>query len=78
MTQVSKVEKNYPEKIVLELKKDKVEKLSWCYTCQADHIRDVIDALLAMGYHERGDSTGNPGVDTEDKTPVIIRRITPR
>lgn len=53
LTQVSGIGKKTAEKIVLELK-DKVEKLSVDHAYQeADHMRDVIDALVAMGYQER-------------------------
>jgi len=53
LTQVSGIGKKTAEKIVIELK-DKVEKLSLSFDHQeSDHMRDVIDALLAMGYHER-------------------------
>jgi holliday junction DNA helicase RuvA len=53
LTQVSGIGKKTAEKIVIELK-DKMEKLTLEYESdEPDHVRDVIDALLAMGYHER-------------------------
>lgn len=74
LTQVSGIGKKTAEKIVLELK-DKVEKLSIEHAhAEADHIRDVIDALLAMGYHERAIRQAIQIVDTEDAdTSRIIR-----
>jgi Holliday junction DNA helicase RuvA len=53
LTQVSGIGKKTAEKIVIELK-DKVEKLTLEYeSSEPEHLRDVIDALLAMGYHEK-------------------------
>jgi Holliday junction DNA helicase RuvA len=74
LTQVSGIGKKTAEKIVLELK-DKVEKLSLESDFQeADHMRDVIDALLSMGYHERAIRTTLSAVQTEStNTSEIIR-----
>lgn len=53
LTQVSGIGKKTAEKIVLELK-DKIEHLALSQSyVEADHITDVVDALLAMGYNER-------------------------
>lgn len=74
LTQVSGIGKKTAEKIVLELK-DKVEKLSLEHGhVESDHIRDVVDALLAMGYHERVVRISLQSIDTEDAdTSRIIR-----
>lgn len=53
LTQVSGIGKKTAEKIVIELK-DKMEKLTLVYqSSEPDNVRDVIDALLAMGYNEK-------------------------
>ncbi len=74
LTQVSGIGKKMAEKIILELK-DKIEKLSLQHDhVEADHLRDVVDALLAMGYHERAIREVLRGVDTEHTdTSRIIR-----
>ena len=55
--------------------KDKIEKLSVQHDhVESDHLRDVVDALLAMGYHERAIRETLRGIDTEDTdTSRIIR-----
>lgn len=74
LTQVSGIGKKMAEKIILELK-DKIEKLSLQHEyIEADHLRDVVDALLAMGYHERAIREVLREVDTEHTdTSRIIR-----
>lgn len=74
LTQVSGIGKKMAEKIILELK-DKIEKLSLQHEhVEADHLRDVVDALLAMGYHERSIRETLRGIDTEHTdTSRIIR-----
>ena len=53
LTQVSGIGKKTAEKIVIELK-DKMEKLTIEHQSnESDSVRDVIDALLVMGYHEK-------------------------
>lgn len=74
LTQVSGVGKKTAEKIVLELK-DKVEKLSLEHHYEeADHMRDVVDALLSMGYHERAVRTTLSSLETESQTTSEIIR----
>lgn len=74
LTQVSGVGKKTAEKIVLELK-DKIEKLSLEHThVEEDYLRDVVDALLAMGYHERAIREVIRSIETADAdTSRIIR-----
>lgn len=74
LTQVSGIGKKTAEKIVLELK-DKVEKLSIEHGhVESDHIRDVIDALLALEYHERVIRAAVQTINTDDAdTSRIIR-----
>ena len=74
MTQVSGIGKKTAEKIVIELK-DKVEKLSLEHTVtESDSTRDVIDALLAMGYTERGIRATLQSLDIEHQTTSEIIR----
>ncbi len=74
LTQVSGVGKKTAEKIVLELK-DKIERLSLTHThTEADYLTDVVDALLAMGYHERSVRETLRTMNTDDTdTSRIIR-----
>jgi Holliday junction DNA helicase RuvA len=74
LTQVSGIGKKTAEKIILELS-DKVEKLSLEHEhVESDHIRDAVDALLAMGYHERAIREVLRGMDVTDAdTSRIIR-----
>lgn len=65
LTQVSGIGKKTAEKIVLELK-DKVEKLSLATTTiENDTMRDVVDALVAMGYHDRAIREVLRSIDTD-------------
>jgi Holliday junction DNA helicase RuvA len=74
LTQVSGIGKKTAEKIVLELK-DKVEKLALEYHYEeSGHMRDVIDALLSMGYHERAVRTTLASLETESQTTSEIIR----
>lgn len=75
LTQVSGIGKKTAEKIVLELK-DKVEKIAIVTdTQEPDHLRDVIDALLAMGYHEKviREALRVPEISGLTNTSEIIR-----
>ncbi len=74
MTQVSGIGKKTAEKIVIELK-DKVEKLSLEHAVtESDSTRDVIDALLAMGYTERAIRATLQSLDIEHQTTSEIIR----
>ncbi len=75
LTQVSGIGKKTAERIVIELK-DKVEKIAITTdTQESDHMRDVIDALLAMGYNEKviREALRVPEVSTLTNTSEIIR-----
>lgn len=73
LTQVSGIGKKTAERIVIELK-DKVEKIALEYTSsEPEHMRDVIDALLAMGYHEKliRESLRNINTNLENTSEII-------
>lgn len=74
LTQVSGIGKKTAERIVIELK-DKVEKLTLEYdNSEPDTLRDVIDALLAMGYNEKSIREALRSVDNiSENTSEIIR-----
>ncbi len=74
LTQVSGIGKKTAEKIVIELK-DKMEKLTLEYQSnKSDNVRDVIDALLAMGYHEKNIRGALRSIDDSGmNTSEIIR-----
>lgn len=73
LTQVSGIGKKTAEKIVLELR-EKVEKLSLATESIEDSTtRDVIDALLAMGYHERAIREVLRSIDNNDNPSSMIR-----
>lgn len=74
LTQVSGIGKKTAEKIVLELR-EKVEKLQLASDVIEDTAtRDVIDALLAMGYHERAIREALRMINTShDNSSTMIR-----
>jgi Holliday junction DNA helicase RuvA len=74
LTQVSGIGKKTAEKIVLELR-EKVEKLALATDVSIDDTtRDVVDALIAMGYHERAIREALRTIDTShDNSSIMIR-----
>ncbi len=74
LTQVSGIGKKTAEKIVIELK-DRIEKVSLEHAIpDTESLRDVVDALLSMGYNERAIREVLRNMDTTDAdTSRIIR-----
>ncbi len=74
LTQVSGIGKKTAEKIILELS-DKVEKLSLAHEhVESNSLRDAVDALVSMGYHERAIREVLREMDiNHDNTSIIIR-----